>query len=179
MPTFDTLHEPYFSPFPKISFTLKNNNSNSTKPNFPLQNPTHHSHTTLKPKYQLTLRKHKNHSEIHSTKNTISQLPTPISISQQLQHLAHRTPFCSKFNFLQESENSTPESISPKIPSRSDQNPINTKFSNIQREKIHTQNSTTHYPTYQPSNLLGVSLGIFILREAWRLDAFNAYPFRT
>ena len=28
-------------------------------------------------------------------------------------------------------------------------------------------------------NLHGVSLGYLILREAWRLDAFNAYPFRT
>jgi hypothetical protein len=34
-------------------------------------------------------------------------------------------------------------------------------------------------PTYQPRGLHGVSLGYLILREAWRLDAFNAYPFRT
>jgi hypothetical protein len=34
-------------------------------------------------------------------------------------------------------------------------------------------------PAYQPRRLQGVSLGYLILREAWRLDAFNAYPFRT
>lgn len=34
-------------------------------------------------------------------------------------------------------------------------------------------------PTYQPRRLRGVSLGYLILREAWRLYAFNAYPFQT
>ena len=33
--------------------------------------------------------------------------------------------------------------------------------------------------TYLPGRLPGVYLGYFILKEAWRLDAFNAYPFRT
>lgn len=35
------------------------------------------------------------------------------------------------------------------------------------------------HPTYQPRRLQGVSLGYLISEEAWRLDAFNAYPFRT
>ena len=34
-------------------------------------------------------------------------------------------------------------------------------------------------PTYLPRSLRGAWLGYLILREAWRLYAFNAYPFRT
>lgn len=44
---------------------------------------------------------------------------------------------------------------------------------------VSTRIATLTHPTYQPCSLHGVSLGYLILREAWRLDAFNAYPFRT